>query len=254
MLITAYMDESGTHGSKTMLMAAFAGDITQWRKFEKKASALLNKYGVNVFHAKKWRDGDGDFAGWSVDKKINFLDRFGEIANRHLLVGCHAVLKMDDYREYYLKDLDKPREPINTPYGVCFRGVLSFMIQIAAKASTQDDPAQLNVVLEQGHKNAGDALRIFGLFKESLLQEWRHLLGTMTFATKEQCLPLSAPDSIALGHWRQEEGYKATMRPRGPMRSVATYRHNHFRIGIEKRALEALRRELLMTGERRLSR
>ena len=107
--------------------------------------------------------------------------------------------------------------------------------------------------MEQGHKNAGDALRIFGLFKESLLPEWKHLLGTMTFATKDECLPLSAPDSIALGHWRLEEGYKPDMRAKGRMRSVANYRHNHFRIGIEKEALLALKRELFSGTARHLS-
>jgi hypothetical protein len=248
------MDESGTHGSKTMLMAGFAGDVQQWRKFEKKAVRLFAKYGIEVFHAKEWRDGDGDFKGWTVDRKISFLDRFGEIANGTLMVGCHAVLKMADYHEFYVKNLDKPREPINTAYGVCFRAVLAFLSQVAAKANTDKEPARLDVVLERGHKNAGDALRIFELFKASLLPEWRHLLGTMTLATKNDCLPLAAPDAIALGQWRVEEGYARTMRARGRLRSEANYKNNHFRIGVEKDALLALRRELLPKGAQRLIR
>ena len=42
----------------------------------------------------------------------------------------------------------------------------------------------LDVVMEDGARNNADAHRLFELAKEAHLPEWRHLLGTLTFGTK----------------------------------------------------------------------
>jgi hypothetical protein len=40
-------------------------------------------------------------------------------------------------------------------------------------------------VLEAGAKNAADALRLFELAKKEHVPQWAHLLGTLTFSSKE---------------------------------------------------------------------
>jgi hypothetical protein len=65
-IFTAYLDESGTHGgSPITLMSAFLGSARQWQNFEKDYVKLRRIYGFSVFHAKDWRDTDGEFEGWS---------------------------------------------------------------------------------------------------------------------------------------------------------------------------------------------
>lgn len=62
MVLTAYLDESGTHaGAKVSAMAGFVGNARQWRKYEKRTASLFKRYGVRVFHAIDVRRGDGDF-------------------------------------------------------------------------------------------------------------------------------------------------------------------------------------------------
>ena len=69
-IFTAYLDESGTHGgSPITLMSAFLGSARQWQNFEKDYVKLRRIYGFSVFHAKDWRDTDGEFEGWSRQKK-----------------------------------------------------------------------------------------------------------------------------------------------------------------------------------------
>jgi hypothetical protein len=65
----------------------------------------------------------------------------------------------------------------------------------------------LNVVLETGHANAGDAIRVFGEFKESLNSEYSPLLGKLDFASKEKCTPLAMADSLAYAIFRLSAGY-----------------------------------------------
>jgi hypothetical protein len=110
MILTAYFDESGTHGpSEISLMAGFLADARQWRKFEKRASKLFARFHVNIFHSIDLKRTDKDFSGWSVDRKIEFLDEFQHIVNETLEVGVVSMLKKEDY-SYYLN--------LNWPKGV----------------------------------------------------------------------------------------------------------------------------------------
>ncbi len=72
MILTAYIDESGTHGpSPVSVMAGYVADARQWHKFDKRTSKLFRRYGVDICHAIDLKRGDGAFRGWSVDKKSN---------------------------------------------------------------------------------------------------------------------------------------------------------------------------------------
>ena len=70
MILTAYFDESGTHGGDLALMAGFLGNARQWRKFEKRTKKLFGRYRVDAFHSIDLKRTDKDFAGWTVNRKI----------------------------------------------------------------------------------------------------------------------------------------------------------------------------------------
>jgi hypothetical protein len=125
MVLTGYFDESGTHaGSELTLMAGFVGDARQWRKFEKRAGKLFGRFRVDIFHAIDVRRSDKDFAGWSVDRKIEFFDEFQHIINETLQRGFASILRNDDY-EYYAS-LPWPKGARkDSKYGLLFRASLS---------------------------------------------------------------------------------------------------------------------------------
>jgi hypothetical protein len=82
MILTGYLDESGTHrGASVSVMAGFVADARQWGKFEKRAGKLFKRFRVDIFHTIDVRRTDKDFEGWSVDRKIKFLDEFQHIIN-----------------------------------------------------------------------------------------------------------------------------------------------------------------------------
>ena len=50
MILTSYLDESGTHGGDVTIMAGFLADARQWRKFEKRTTKLFARFRVDIFH------------------------------------------------------------------------------------------------------------------------------------------------------------------------------------------------------------
>jgi hypothetical protein len=101
MIYTAYPDESSTHaGSAVSTVAGFIANARQWRKYEKRTDRLFKRFGVTIFHAIDIRRGHGDFKGWTVNRKIEFLDEFQHIINDTLENGVSAFIRDDDYKYY----------------------------------------------------------------------------------------------------------------------------------------------------------
>jgi hypothetical protein len=155
---TGYFDESGTHaGTKVSTMAGFIGDARQWRKYEKRTSRLFARYGVRVFHAIDVRRGHGAFKGWSIDRKIEFLDNFQHIINETLESGVATFIRDDDYK-YYLGLYWPPRTRWDSKYTIMFRACLAQIVDTIGHIPQRTEP-RLHVVLEDGHTNAEDARR-----------------------------------------------------------------------------------------------
>lgn len=158
MIFTGYFDESGTHaGAEVSAMAGFVSNARQWRKYEKRTGQLFNRCGVKVFHAIDVRRGHGDFKGWTVDRKIEFLDEFQHIINETLESGVSAFIRNDDYK-YYL-GLSWPKKTRwDSKYTLMFRACLSQIVDVVGRIPQANEP-RLHVVLEDGHNNAEDAVR-----------------------------------------------------------------------------------------------
>jgi hypothetical protein len=206
MVMTAYFDESGTHGeeSPAVTIAGFIASADQWIAYERDLSQLLADYEVKVFHAKKFRTKKGEFKGWPTPKRAQFNSRFLKLADDHLACGLAMILRPDDYRNIYqLGEFPRRARP-DTQYGLCFRTAL-WKSAVFMKDRPADWP--LNIILESGHKNVGDAIRVFGEFQNGLRAEYASSLGTFCLASKENCLPLAIADSLAYAIFRLTAGY-----------------------------------------------
>ena len=107
MVLTAYFDESGTHGrdSPKVIVGGFVADHDHWLSYESQTRALFDAYGVDVFHAKQFKDTKGPFKGWGASKKIEFFNAFQHIQNNTSDVGVKAVLRTHDYALYYKNNI-----------------------------------------------------------------------------------------------------------------------------------------------------
>ncbi len=256
MILTAYFDESGVHaGSPVSVMAGFIGDARQWRKFEKRAAKLFNRYRVDIFYAIDIKRSDKDFKDWTVDKKIVFWDEFSHITNETLEAGFSAVLRDDEYHQFYA-DRQRPAKVLkDLKYGILFRAALSAAVDEVLSVTRWKDGKEpsLNIVLESGHSNAGDTVRLYELWKRNLPHKHPGALSGLTFQSKANCLPLAAADLIAYGTYQLEIGNDILGKSKKPLKADASYRFHVYRVGIDKESLESLYFNSLLDHEEKLA-
>lgn len=250
MAMTAYFDESGTHGAESpvVLVAGFIAAPEQWTLFERDLSLLLNEYAVKTFHAKDFRNRKGDFKGWPTIKRARFNSRFLKLADDHLAYGLATVLRSQEYSSIYRAMDFPPRARPDTQYGLCVRAALWKSIVLL---KDQKPSWPLNVVMEDGARNAGDAIRVFSEVRDSLNAEYAPMLGSFGFGSKND-LPLAISDSLAYAIFRLSAGYSihptepnaAVVGPADPPYYVSKIPMS--RTLIDENTLARLRDELLL--------
>jgi hypothetical protein len=198
MVATAYLDESGTHGKRShspaVTVAAIIGTATGWAGYERDAKSLFDEHGVKRFHAKKLRAWKGEFVEWDTDKRTSFTMRLMGLMEAHLERGICVCLNPIEYETIYRTSKIPKRIRKDSEYALCFRVCLWLMVHYM-RGRQNEWP--VTVVLEQGHRNAPDAERVFYEVNREVTQRFGSVLGAIAFETKERCIPLSAPDSFA---------------------------------------------------------
>lgn len=208
LILTAYMDESGTHGgSPTTVMSGAMANAHQWSRFQGRLDMMKQRYGFRVFHAKDFRALSGEFKGWSAEKCWGFIRDFG-IAGAELMEVVTCSLPNADYAQNYQRSASDPeRLRLDTAYALCFRYCLTHLIMEALRRLGHHKKflqTNLNVIAEGGHRHAGDAKRVFDQMKRELKGLGCHTLGILTFAKKHECDPLMLADYLATGTFRLE--------------------------------------------------
>ena len=199
-ILTAYLDESGTHGdSPVTVMAGVMANATQWARFEAKFAALKAKHGFRVFHTKKFKRRKGDFKGWDLLKQLSLMSDFAKLSENSFTEGVTFTLDNAEYEASY-KGGDKPRRlRLESKYGLCFRNCLLFFILETVKRTREESqPPTLHFVLESGHPNWSEVRDIFNETKREIKAlSGFDLLGNITFADKDECDPLMMADFLA---------------------------------------------------------
>jgi hypothetical protein len=243
MIFTGYFDESGTHvDAKVSAMAGFVGNDRQWRKYEKRTSRLFKRYGVKVFHAIDVRRGHGDFKGWTVDRKIEFLDEFQHVINETLEGGVASFIRNEDYQ--YYSGLYWPKKARrDSKYTIMFRACLAHAVDVVGHIPQAKEP-RLFVVLEDGHTNAEDAVRSYRWVQDRATMAQSALAG-LAFSNKKDCLPIAAADNFAYTAWGEKEGKKPLGMAKKASKSETSYRGNMFWIDLNRDSLDGLHEQAI---------
>jgi len=202
LIITAYFDESGTHGgSPATIVSGIMGTANQWVRFQTEVDKIKRRYGFKVFHAKELRARSGEFARWPEEKGAALLHDL-MLPSSKLMEAITITLPNSTYDEFYRGGENPRKLRLDTKYGLCFRyALLNFVVQVLKRLSAHKKfgETRINVVMEGGHKNAGDAERIFDEMRRELLDMGCGLLHGITFAGKDECAPLLIADYLAYG-------------------------------------------------------
>jgi hypothetical protein len=159
---------------------------------------------------------------------------------------------------------------------VCFRACLAFApsyiaseLQLTGEAQRTQETT-INFVLEDGHRNVGDARRLFDLFKANAVPEWQHFVGAFDVSKKNspgaqaadffaycvyrtELLEHGAPPSaIEKSSYVADTSLVANTYPRRPLPQSGPML---FRIPVSQEVLRSLKDELFaLCAERRNSR
>jgi hypothetical protein len=181
------MDESGTHaGSPRTAMAAIMGNVSQWSRFQTDMDRIKKKYGFSVFHTKKFKAKSGDFRGWPDEKGLALIRELSFVTGQRLMHGSEFRISEELYQRF--KSGLPPKIKVDSRYGLCFRICLTHQIGELARRLDHHNKfseTRLHVVMESGHKNAGDAERIFYEVKKELKGE-SNLLSSIKFSAKDE--------------------------------------------------------------------
>lgn len=215
LILTAYMDESGTHdGSPVMTMGAALGNVAQWRKFQTRFDRLKRDHKFKVFHAKEVSKRQGEFAGWTEMQSALLFRDLEKLIHESLMFVNAFALTPEVYATYKTELHKKVR--VDSKYGLAFRVCLIDLISEVARRFDHHkkfSETRLHVVCESGHANAGAVLEIFSEIKKEL-KEGASLLGTITFADKNQCDPLAVSDSTAYSRYVEGPELSSLLEPR----------------------------------------
>lgn len=194
MVLTAYYDESGTHaGSPATVLAGFVGSTNDLVEFEIEWSKVLRKHNLTYPRAKHLFHRQGQHKRWA-DEQAEHLwnDLMYVFQERKDIFASKTILREDDYKMFYVMDGASRKERLDTRYALCLRAFLHFLPEMAKIGGST-----INFILEAGHKNAGDALRVFNEMKADKNLQGRHNMGFLSFGTKPDSPALQAADLLA---------------------------------------------------------
>jgi hypothetical protein len=238
MILRAMVDEAGTDGrSPCITMGGFVGRVSRWHDFDNAWRKQLRKHNLTYFHASEFWGSKNETKGTSFRRKQEISRRFWATHDRpgRLMYGFSMRLDNEDYQHY--RSNVPPRMPIDSQYGLCFRAMLRTTVETAEKYANSPDGILMHFVLEAGHKNAGDAVRIFAEAKEyggTLTTK----LGTLTFGEKKLFPGLQAADGIMATSQRIEARNSKTFDEIDPNASLADLRTTVIRTPILRSQLD----------------
>jgi hypothetical protein len=202
-ILTAYIDESGTHdGSPMTVMAGYLSSAERWAAFNAEWGTFLAGLGVDHLHAKHLFHGEKHFKNLSWPRRVEIADEAKAITMKYAMVGLSVILTNDEYQEIFKENVPK-NVTFDSKYGTCFRHIVSFLPQLV-NIVQPDETHRISIVLEAGHKNQGAASTMFSEYKSIADRRLARMVKGVSYAEKRECFGVQAADMLAFTSLRIE--------------------------------------------------
>ena len=203
MILTTYLDESGTHAeSPVLIMGGIVGRPEQWADYNRKWVRLRKKHMFECFHSKELKDGDGEFKNWSMWSKQRLISDLDKHQNKNSMFRFVTVVNKEEFQQHYKTGPSPKKFQLDSVYGMCFRLSLAFTLELVER-SVGLEGNEFDFIVENGAKGAGACPEIVNQIKKHV-PDLREILGTCVL--KEKCdLPgLQGADAVSYSGYRQE--------------------------------------------------
>jgi hypothetical protein len=209
-MLQAYLDESGIdHKTPFAVVAGYCGGTGQWKRFERKWKNIIDSYGVQEFHAKRFfgRDPQGnrldEYIGWTDARaKVFVTELLNCIVSVKIHPFCCVVVKADWEKlthgeKRYLtgamfldgkfKTTGCPSKPYFAAFGWC--------VYTACRMATADQKVHFAFDLNTDLK--GYSKEYFKFLKNLSNLSWGPTLGEPSWPTSLEAVQLQAGDLLA---------------------------------------------------------
>lgn len=173
MILTAYVDESGTGGEDHCTVAGYVGKLGRWNAFNKEWRKLLSKSPgkPDYVHLVEIERHEPPFQDWTSADIDIFYSQGLKLAGRYADFGVSVTVSKEDYREY--RNGCPPKTNPDSAYGLCVRMLLDFVVSFYRDAKHQP---RVNFIFDQG-RHTGHAEEIFNEMK-TCYADCGRILGT----------------------------------------------------------------------------
>lgn len=197
------MDEAGTDGrSPYVMLGGYVAADARWTVVDFRWLKALQAFGLSHYHLSDFWHGSREFARLNHDEKLALVRRLFAIIDKDTLFGFTVRLDGADFDAHYRANAPRKPHP-DSQFGLCFRSCLSFVPEYVVTLAPCED-AVVDFVLEDGHRNVGDARRIFDQIKAEVPEIGR-LLGSFTVAGKRDFPGLQVADALVSSAIQMEE-------------------------------------------------
>lgn len=148
------------------------------------------KHPIEVFHATDCSELRGEFSGWSVERKNEYVKNLlPVIGSAKGLFSVTVGIRLEDYREAQITHPELAEMIGPVPYLPCFQWVIMSLLRIMDR----NDDGQAVSIVHEVNDYQGMALSAFNYVRD----RHPHRQMTMTFADKKTYPPLQAADILA---------------------------------------------------------
>jgi len=203
-MLTAYLDDSGTHASSSVVaVAGYVSTTLAWQSFVPEWRRLLRKEKISVMRMADLQNLQGQFSvkrGWTIDRREKLVESAAKIIGHRTRTAVgHAVIRAD-WEKAVPEDLKKI---FGGPYGWC----ASECVALISKWKKRNDiKGGLDFVFEAGTNGQGQIQEILmEIIKDPELNK-HYGLHAYSFHDKT-LLPLQAADMLAYEVYKEAENY-----------------------------------------------
>jgi len=157
----AYLDESGAHHSRFFVVGGYIADINAWAELSVSWKAILDEYKLPYFRMTDYKNSHSRlFHHLSRTNKEHVLDALLKCIGTAAMFAVAASVRP---REYNALTTHEFRSYYGTSYALCVSGCVGFALTKLPELTSSTKT--VGIFLEEGHRNALQALEHLGEFK-----------------------------------------------------------------------------------------
>lgn len=194
-MFESYFDESGIHsGAKMFVLAGYLAPTKEWERFIPKWQAVLDKVGINVFHANECNGSKGEFKKFKErrEERNEFVaELLSTISDRPRIIPFCAGFAYEDFP-------DAPVLPhSHHPYHVGMKTLLAMVGLYMRRVKNYPPKERVVCVFDRQAQLSASGNVLFNELLDDEDWEDRKRFSRIGYESKDKSIPLQAADALA---------------------------------------------------------